>query len=164
VPPSFQPTNDGSIVNYLNNNSANFDGLSALEDLIKKIGPPRWPWQIDTALAAQGQAIFERQTSQGGCVECHGIKQGKIRSFEPTWATPVENVGTDTRQYDILGWQVNTGVLNGAFIPFVTEPLKQNDLAFNVLSNAVIGTIAEHFISGGALMADATQRLTNAKG
>lgn len=42
-------------IDYLANNSANFQGLSALEDLIKKIGPPKWPWAIDQALADKGK-------------------------------------------------------------------------------------------------------------
>ena len=37
-----------------------------------------------------------------------------------TWATPIQDVGTDTREYDILAWTAKTGVLQGAFIPFVT--------------------------------------------
>ena len=44
---------------FLTNNSANFDGLSRLEDLIKLIGPPKWPWLVDNNLAAQGKAIYE---------------------------------------------------------------------------------------------------------
>jgi mono/diheme cytochrome c family protein len=166
----YQPTNDGLIVNYLNNNSANFDGLSALEGLIKKIGPPRWPWQIKPDLAGQGKAIFERPSepdpAKGGCIGCHGISPGKVRFlFQQTWKTPVQVVGTDTRQYDILGWSVNTGVLQGAFIPFVTDPLEQNDKAFNVLANSVIGSIAEHLLSGGGgVFSDAALALPNMKG
>ncbi len=53
----FHPKNEGSYVNFLNRNSVNFDGLSRIERLVKKIGPPKWPWSIDLALAAQGKTI-----------------------------------------------------------------------------------------------------------
>jgi hypothetical protein len=141
----FQPTNNGLYVNFLNNNSANFDGLGKLEELVKKIGPPKWPWLIDNGLAARGKAIYN---ASGSCADCHGIKPGETRFYNnKTWKTPVQNVGTDTREYNILGWTAKTGVLQGAFIPFVTSPLKETDLAFNVLATSVIGSILEQGLS-----------------
>jgi mono/diheme cytochrome c family protein len=148
----FQPKHDefGLLVNFLNNNSANFDGLGKLEDLIKQIEPPKWPWLIDSNLAAQGKAIFARSTAEGGCAECHGIKPGKVRfPLQQTWATPVQNVGTDTREYDVLAWTAKSGELKGAFIPFVTQPLKETDQAFNILATSVIGSIAEQALRSG---------------
>ena len=95
--------------------------------------------------------IFERPKAAGGCAECHGILPGKVRfPLMQTWATPVENVGTDTREYDVLAWTAKTGVLQGAFIPFATNPLKETDLAFNILATSVIGSIAEQTARGGA--------------
>jgi mono/diheme cytochrome c family protein len=150
----FAPTKDGLLVNFLNNNSANFDGLGKLEDLVRQIGPPKWPWpeQIDPALQAQGEAIFARPQAAGGCADCHGIKPGKVRfPAIQTWATPIENVGTDTHAHDVLAWSgKQTGVLQGALIPFVTPPLKDTDLAFNILATSVIGSIAENTLRGGA--------------
>jgi hypothetical protein len=148
----FEPKRDVLLINFLNNNSANFDGLAKLEDLLKQIEPPKWPWLIDTNLAAQGKAIYARPKAEGGCIECHGITPGKVRfPMIQTWATPILNVGTDTREYDILAWSAKTGVLQGAFIPFATKPLKENDLAFNILATSVIGSIAEHVLRGGGV-------------
>ncbi|HEY0328063.1 MAG TPA: di-heme-cytochrome C peroxidase [Rhodopseudomonas sp.] len=145
----FEPQNDGLVVDFLHNNSANFDGLNKLEQLVKDIGPPKWPWLVDDELAARGKAIYARAQADGGCIECHGIKAGPVRfPNQQTWATPVDNVGTDTREYDVLAWTAKTGVLQGAFIPFVTEPLKDTDLAFNVLATSVIGSIAEQALFG----------------
>lgn len=145
----FQPTTDPFFTNFLNNNSANWDGLGKLEDLIKLIGPPQWQWGIDPNLAARGEAIYNRQ---GSCAGCHGIQTGAVRSLtEETWKTLVQDVKTDTRQYDILNWMVNTGVLKGTFIPIATNPLKQTDTAFNVLTTSVLGSIAEHALTGGGL-------------
>jgi len=147
---TFEPSSNGLVVHFLNDNSANFDGLGKLENLVKQIGPPKWPWLIDTNLAAQGKTIFERSTDQGGCQECHAIRTGEARSLTPTWSTPVKNVNTDTREYDTLSRPAKTGALQGAFIPLATLPLKDNDLAFNILATSVIGSIAEHFLPGGA--------------
>jgi hypothetical protein len=151
---AFAPKSDGLFIDFISTNSANFDGLSRLEELLKQIDPPKWPWASKPDLAAQGKAIYEKPTAQGGCAECHGITPGKVRfPGVPTWATPIQDVGTDTREYDVLGWTANTGVLQGAFIPFITSPLKENDRAFNILAMSVIGSIAEHVLSGGGLLA-----------
>ena len=134
--------------NYLNNNSANFDGLGTLEGLVKQIGAPKWPWPIDEALAEKGKAIYNWPTAKGGCSECHGVRPGEVRFFDvQTWATtPLQDVGTDTREYDVLTWQVQTGVLQGAKIPFITDPLKETDLAFNVLATSVLGSIIQSYV------------------
>jgi mono/diheme cytochrome c family protein len=154
----FEPKKDFLLVDFLNNNSANFDGLSRLEDLIKALRPPKWPWAVDIALAAQGKAIFERPTAQGGCAACHGIRPGKVRfPGQETWDTPVQNVGTDTREYNIIAWTAKTGVLEGAFIPVLTDPLEETDLAINVLRLSVLGSIIEHFATGGGIPAAAAR-------
>ncbi len=133
-------------IDYLSNNSANFSGLAAQEKNIAKIGPPKWPWPVDQALAKQGEAIYNLPEAQGGCTDCHGIKRGAFRSLtHETWATPVQDVGTDSREHDILQWTVNTGVLNGAKIPFLEKPLKPTDTAFNVLGTSVVGSILQHY-------------------
>ncbi|MGH6868575.1 MAG: di-heme-cytochrome C peroxidase [Methylocella sp.] len=134
--------------NYLNNNSANFDGLGKLEDLVKQIGPPEWPWPVDAALVEKGKAIYDRPTKQGGCSGCHGIRPGEVRFFDvQTWATtPLQDVVTDTKEWDILSWQAQTGVLQGAEIPFITSPLKATDRAFNVLGTSVLGSIIQNYV------------------
>lgn len=139
-------------INYLQNNSANFHGLKSLEKLVKKIGPPKWPWQqgpwaVNQSLADQGKIIFESptKTEEGGCVGCHGIRKGAPRSTHETWATPLCYVETDTRQFNLLNWKVETGVLAGAQIPFLHKPLQaQDETAINVLGLAVIGSILQH--------------------
>ena len=86
-------------IDYLHHNSANFQGLNALEDLVRKIGAPKWPWKIDQALASKGKAIFARKTEQGGCADCHGIQPGETRfPDQKTWATPIQDVGTDSQR------------------------------------------------------------------
>jgi hypothetical protein len=134
-------------IDYLHKNSAEFQGLGALEDLVKKIGPPKWAWKVDQALADKGKEIFARNTGQGGCADCHGIKPGKTQfPNQKTWATLVVDVGTDSREYEVLGRTVKTGVLEGAKIPLLAKPLKPVDTAFNVLSTAVLGSILQHYV------------------
>lgn len=133
-------------IDYLSNNSANFSGLATQEELISKIGPPKWPWSVDAALAKQGEAVFKRTEAQGSCESCHGIKRGAFRSLShETWSTQVLDVGTDSREHSILLWTVQTGVLNGAKIPFLEKALKPTDTAFNVLGTAVVGSILQHY-------------------
>ena len=116
-------------IDYLDTNSANFPGLLALEELIKKIGPPQWPWTVNNTLADKGEAMFNLPTANGGCVDCHGIKPGVTRPIDQkTWLTPVLDVGTDTREYDILAWTAQSGVLNGASTLADPTPLKPVDL------------------------------------
>ena len=96
------------------------------------IGPPKWPWLVDTNLAAQGKAVFDRPTNQGGCVACHGIAAGDVRLLnEQTWKTPTQNVGTDTREYDVMAWTAKAGVLEGGKMAMAFNMLRSNDLIWS---------------------------------
>ena len=133
---------------YLANNSANFSGLAKLEDTIRKIGPPRWPWELDYRLAAKGAEIFNRDIEDGGCVDCHGIRPGVVRPvFNHTWDTPLVDVGTDSRECEILGRTVQTGAMAGARIPLIGVDVEPTDTAFNLLTASVIGAIVQHTLS-----------------
>lgn len=138
-------------VNYSKNNSANFRGLNKLEDLITKLGPPKWPWPLDQALVAKGKLVYQQKDAANdnqSCADCHGIKKGKFRSvFHETWATPIIDVGTDSREINLLGSQVKTGVLEGAKI-FGT-PLKPVDSALSVLVLSVSGSILQNYFTLG---------------
>lgn len=133
-------------IDFLNNNSANFNGLSKLETLVKKIGPPKWPWQnIDESLRAKGEAIYNWPTDQGGCVQCHGKTEQMPFPGVTTWETPVLDAGTDSKQMILLKRKVpNTGELNGAFVPFAS-PLAETDAAIRVLTASVLDTILEKY-------------------
>ncbi len=135
-------------VNYLNNNSANFDGLNKLEELIKKIEPPRWPWSVDSTLAAKGKGIFEEN-----CNECHRIAPGQVQyPNEQTWKTWLRNdAGTDTREYNLLARTASSGVLAGAQIPLLVKPLGKTACAIDILAVSVLGSIAQNALSPSAL-------------
>jgi hypothetical protein len=141
----FHPSVDDSRllgINYVHANSANFQGLDQLERLVRKIGPPKWPGPIDTTLANKGAQVYKQN-----CAACHGIKHGEFRSLPPkpwSWATPIKNVHTDTREYTILERLVDPGVLAGAEIPGVLPPLKNPSLPKDLLGLAVTGAIIQH--------------------
>lgn len=128
-------------MDYTTENSANFQGLIRLENLIQKIPVPKYPRQIDASLAAQGEEIFHRQKELGGCAECHQIK--KQRSvFGTTWDTPIQNVGTDTREFQLLSRKAKTGILKGSGLPS-TGPLGAEEPAFQILRTVVVGAIVQ---------------------
>ncbi|MDO9714284.1 di-heme-cytochrome C peroxidase [Paracraurococcus lichenis] len=143
---TFHPVPDPRIpllgVNYVAQNSANFDGLLKLEDLLKRIGPPRYPFAVDQTLVAQGRAIFARDPAQGGCAGCHDIKPGAFRGFEETWATPIQDVGTDSREVNLLARTAQSGVLEGHMAP-LGGTLKAEEPAVQLLGAAVFGSILQ---------------------
>ena len=148
-------------IDYLNENSANFRGLNALEGLVKQIGPPKWPFAVDAVLAKQGEAIYGWSTDRGGCADCHGIRPGVTRFFEQrTWATPIQDVGTDSREYDILNWTAQSGVLTGAEIPFVISPLQPRDKSISILGVSVVGSILQEYVPLAAPQAQTRRRTT----
>ncbi|MGQ0633719.1 MAG: cytochrome c [Planctomycetaceae bacterium] len=55
---------------------------------IESLSPPKYPWEIDGALAARGELAFERV-----CARCHG-KYGESGSY-PERVVPIEEVQTD---------------------------------------------------------------------
>ena len=149
----FHPKKDASRllkVNYVDHNSANFHGLNKLESLIKKIGPPKWAWKLDATLVAAGEKVFNKKDpaqDNESCADCHGIKEGKLRSLtHKTWATPLMDVGTDSREVNLLSSQVKTGILKGAVIFPTKPPLKAVDSAFSVLGTVVAGSIIQHYL------------------
>jgi processive rubber oxygenase RoxA-like protein len=165
----FQPV-QGLLSTDYTKNSLNFDGLNKLEQLVRQIPPPAWPWPIDPALAARGKKVYQRSMDKGGCAECHWIDP--ITPGTPrfpgvqTWATPIQKVGTDTRELGYWpvpepgskGRMANSGALQGSWIPTVTKDrLQLNDTAFNILATSVAGAIIEHYISLSKTGAAASQ-------
>lgn len=133
----FRPVKDGSPpngINYMAENSVNFENLKRLEILTTFIGPPRWPWPLDQALAAKGAKIYDTE-----CATCHGT------SSRPTpWETkiePIDDVRTDYRQLVMLQRTASAGVLAGAAFPLEIPPLGNEDAAGRILLNAVLGSL-----------------------
>lgn len=146
----------GLAIDYTTDNSANFKGLLALEDLIDRIGPPRWPFPVsdaDEALAEKGAEVFARDMPGGSCASCHdGANPSKV-PFAPKgqtiYGTPLVDVGTDTHEHDILVRTIRTaGVLdNRALLEFFLKfkpckpPYTKCPTGFSLLTLAVANSI-----------------------
>jgi hypothetical protein len=62
---------------------------------LMSLSPPRYPFEIDEALAALGEAAFERT-----CAECHGTYGTEWTYPEKT--VPIDEIGTDRVRLDAL--------------------------------------------------------------
>lgn len=138
------------MIDFLANGaSMDFDGLNKLEDDIRRIGAPVWPWGIDQARASRGRELY---AGKAGCANCHWlrpVRAGVTRFFDVhTWCTPIQNVGTDATELDLLSEKVDPGVLAGAFVPGVSAPLPKPANTIDVLQLAVTGSILDHVLTG----------------
>jgi len=148
----FQPKRSfGPFFSY--SNTINFDGLTRLEELLKEIGPPKWPkeWPLDQALAKKGEVIYKDNCSKN----CHE-KENLFSLLHPSswitpsaWVTPVKNVGTDTHQFDELAWKIKTGTMEGAGIPLIARRLEAEDFAVHMMFSAVAGSIGAYKLNLG---------------
>ena len=75
-------------------------------------------------------------------MSCHGIVRQKVPLLPATWKTPTIDVGTDSREYATLQWQGDSGVMNGASLPFV-DPIQPQDSLVTILSVATAGAILQ---------------------
>jgi len=100
--------------NFLVDNTTNYEGLEILEESVRTIGPPEWPWDLDLDKASQGAELYENN-----CASCHGIQPGAPRPpvFD-TWLTPVHNVGTDIKYWlNLARLAPSSGLMTGRKIP-----------------------------------------------
>jgi hypothetical protein len=105
--------------------------------MMKSLKPPKYPGKINAALAKEGEGIFDLK-----CDGCHSKNPGKT-----PWKTPVQDVHTDSKQYELLGWTADTGVLNGAPIPFSLSRYGKVELSLKVVLTSVVkGSIAQHLL------------------
>ena len=148
----FEPTKEQwSLLgyDYLKNNSLNFEGLNTLEDLIKQMGPPKYPFPVDATLAKTGETLFNTWRGSDGkgstCFDCHSQKPGTPSLGNATWATPLWDVGTDSREYNIMNWTASPGIMTGARIPFISDKLAATSPSIDILTVAVEGSILQHY-------------------
>jgi len=144
--PAPQPLFGGG-VDFRKANSANFGGLARLETLIAQIGPPKYPWPVDQALSTRGAAIFAQR-----CAGCHGQTPGTARLLNPdTWHTPIQDVGTDAREYSVLTRTASSGVLQGGKLTIFSAPIGPQAKVIDLLGFSVIGSIAQGGLIEAAL-------------
>ena len=75
------------------------DDFRDIERWIESLSPPRWPWQIDTDLAARGRTLFDRH-----CAGCHGHARGDgtADGGYPDRIVDIAEIGTDRVRLDAL--------------------------------------------------------------
>jgi len=129
-------------VDLLNPNSANFENLERLEQLIERIGPPQWIWASDSTWAGRGKGVYEQT-----CSTCHGINRKWTFGFWPlvtiNWTTPVKDVCTDTLQHTVLQRTGASGLLTGARSPLQGITLGESAKLVDMLNVAVSGAILQ---------------------
>jgi hypothetical protein len=70
------------------------------DSVIRHLRPPRYPYEIDFALAARGRELFNSQKL--GCSGCHGVYDG--RGYVK-WPGVHVDVGTDRSRIDVVSEQ-----------------------------------------------------------
>jgi hypothetical protein len=64
--------------------------MEALDEFLSQASPPPYPFATNTALLAQGRAVYDRQ-----CADCHDV--GRPRTNTPI---PIEEIQTDRERMD----------------------------------------------------------------
>jgi hypothetical protein len=95
-------------------------------------------------------------------IRCHKPKDGTPRACNPnpTWATPLQEVGTDDRECKILSSAASNGVLEGVRAPVPGlggfDPLSSREKIINIVVASVAGTIyqapLDRFLDFGPLL------------
>jgi RoxA-like, cytochrome c-like len=67
------------------------------EDVVRHLRPPRYPYAIDSALAAQGRDLFDSEAV--GCARCHGVYDGR---GNVDWPGVHLEVGADRARLDVV--------------------------------------------------------------
>ena len=73
---------------------------SEFETVVRHLRPPRYPYEIDQALAARGRELFYSDSI--GCVRCHGVYDGRGNVL---WPGVHADVGTDRSRIDVVSDQ-----------------------------------------------------------
>ena len=129
-------------IDYLNEDSADFDGLAKLEIMIRSLQPPPWPFAVDAKLAERGATIYGVNDGEGQCAQCHGV----AKPLKP-WPTHLWDVGTDSLERNSISRTAVTSVLEGAKLLGVFAPLAQSDKAAKILLYASLNSIAQKHLN-----------------
>lgn len=74
------------------------DNLKRIRDWIWTLPPPKYPYAVDRALAAQGEPLYQQH-----CAECHAdhrFKDGQVTGARVGKVVPIGTIGTDRHRLD----------------------------------------------------------------
>jgi hypothetical protein len=66
-------------------------------EVIRYLRPPRYPYEVDVALAARGRELFN--SDELGCARCHGVYDGR---GQVDWPGVHTDFGTDRSRLDVV--------------------------------------------------------------
>jgi hypothetical protein len=130
--------------------SIDLKGQIAIEKVLRKLAPPKWPEKIfgpiDRAKAAQGARLFAEN-----CAECHSTwphrwSAPKLRGkrFIENALVPLDVVGTDPMQFNAPQFESYPKSLSGATAPYLDSPYKGAALA---PFGAIFGTVKTNTVN-----------------
>ena len=128
-------------------------GQIAIEEILRKLAPPKWPEDIlgpiDRAKAAEGQKLFVEN-----CSECHSVfphrwSEPKVKGkrFIENAMVPQSLVGTDPMQFHAPQFNPYPTNLTGAIGPYLDAPYKSAVLA----PYGAISATVNKYVTGRAL-------------
>jgi hypothetical protein len=83
--------------------SIDLDSLKRVEDWLLEAQPPKFPYDVDAALAAQGAGVYADR-----CAPCHAFGQSRAGTV-----IPIDEVGTDRHRLDM--WTAQAAEAYNAF-------------------------------------------------
>jgi mono/diheme cytochrome c family protein len=69
--------------------------IGRVEDWLLDLAPPPYPFPVDSALAARGQALYGEY-----CASCHGASGQDFQGAKVGHVTPIAEIGTDRARLD----------------------------------------------------------------
>ena len=114
-------------------------------DVIQELRPPRYPYEIDAALAERGKALF--YSAEVGCSSCHGVYDG---TGNVDWPGVHVDVGTDPARRAIVtagfvdAFNASPLAAHGALVPshgYAATPLTGVWANYPYLHNGSVPTL-----------------------
>ena len=111
--------------------------------VIRHLRPPRYPYDIDRALAARGRDLF--YSTDIGCYRCHGVYDGR---GNVDWPGVHTDIGTDRSRIDVVSDQF-IDAFNGS--PLATDGAlrKSRGYAATPLTGVIVSTVGATTVVSG---------------
>ncbi len=75
--------------------------IGRVEEWLLTVEPPKYPYPIDPAKAAQGAPVYQRY-----CASCHGANGRDFSGEFVGTVTPIKDIGTDRRRLDTYTYEL----------------------------------------------------------